>query len=184
MAASLISPWLLWWPPAESHYNIYDHSVVGYVSHAHCIVLLYPVRNKITTTTKCIQELYVFSEGLMPFRHLLLKIGIRWVVYTKLWLPHTTYIPIFRLIGFEVPSHLRNVNLSSKPSCRRYCVLVSNMHNVFNSIQWSLMCEIKNRRRNIDKIKRNMFIHIHAYLVRDTRYRPFWYAIYAYKHVS
>ena len=51
MAASLISPWLLWWPPAESHYNIYDHSAVGYVSHAHCIVLLYSVRNKITTTT-------------------------------------------------------------------------------------------------------------------------------------
>ena len=51
MAASLISPWLLWWPPAESHYNIYDHSVVGYVSHAHSIVLLYSVGNKITTTT-------------------------------------------------------------------------------------------------------------------------------------
>ena len=51
MAASLISPWLLWWPPAESHYNIHDHSVVGYVSHAHCIVLLYSVGNKITTTT-------------------------------------------------------------------------------------------------------------------------------------
>ena len=49
-AASLISPWLLWWPPAESHYNIYDHSVVGYVSHAHCIALLYSVGNKITTT--------------------------------------------------------------------------------------------------------------------------------------
>ena len=49
--ASLISPWLLWWPPAESHYNIYDHSVVGYVSHAHSIVLLYSVGNKITTTT-------------------------------------------------------------------------------------------------------------------------------------
>ena len=51
MAASLISPWLLWWPPAESHYNIYDHSVVGYVSHAHSIVLLYSVGNKITTIT-------------------------------------------------------------------------------------------------------------------------------------
>ena len=51
VAASLISPWLLWWPPAESHYNIYDHSVVGYVSHAHSIVLLYSVGNKITTTT-------------------------------------------------------------------------------------------------------------------------------------
>ena len=50
VAASLISPWLLWWPPAESHYNIYDHSVVGYVSHAHSIVLLYSVGNKITTT--------------------------------------------------------------------------------------------------------------------------------------
>ena len=48
MAASLISPWLLWWPPAESHYNIHDHSVVGYVSHAHCIVLLYSAGNKIT----------------------------------------------------------------------------------------------------------------------------------------
>ena len=51
VAASLISPWLLWWPPVESHYNIYDHSVVGHVSHAHCIVLLYSVGNKITTTT-------------------------------------------------------------------------------------------------------------------------------------
>ena len=51
VAASLISPWILWWPPAESHYNIYDHSVVGYVSHAHCIVLLYSVGNKITTTS-------------------------------------------------------------------------------------------------------------------------------------
>ena len=50
VAASLISPWL-WWPPAELHYNIYDHSVVGNVSHAHCIVLLYSVGNKITTTT-------------------------------------------------------------------------------------------------------------------------------------
>ena len=50
MAASLISPWLLWWPPAESYYNIYDHSAVGYFSHAHCIVLLYSVGNKITTT--------------------------------------------------------------------------------------------------------------------------------------
>ena len=45
------NPWLLWWPPAESHYNIYDHSAVGYVSHAHFIVLLYSVGNKITTTT-------------------------------------------------------------------------------------------------------------------------------------
>ena len=50
LAASLISPWLLWWPPAESHYNIYDRSVVGYISHAHSIVLLYSVGNKITTT--------------------------------------------------------------------------------------------------------------------------------------
>ena len=57
MAASLISPWLLWWPPAESHYNIYDHSVVGYVSHAHSIVLLYSVGNKITTTTQYISAL-------------------------------------------------------------------------------------------------------------------------------
>ena len=53
VAASLISPWLLWWPPAESHYNIYDHSVVGYVSHAHSIVLLYSVGNKIATTFFC-----------------------------------------------------------------------------------------------------------------------------------
>ena len=51
-AASLISPWLLWWPPAESHYSIYDSSVVGYVSHVHCIVLLYSVWNIITTTIK------------------------------------------------------------------------------------------------------------------------------------
>ena len=50
VAASLISPWLLWWPLAESHYNIYDHSAVGYVSHVHCIVLLYSVENKITDT--------------------------------------------------------------------------------------------------------------------------------------
>ena len=50
VADSLISPWILWWSPAESHYNIYDHSAVGYVSHAHCIVLLYSVGNKITTT--------------------------------------------------------------------------------------------------------------------------------------
>ena len=75
VAASLISPWLLWWPPAESHYNIYDHSVVGYVSHAHSIVLLYSVGNKITTTTtRCVgvwvgafynmsveQTVYIFS---------------------------------------------------------------------------------------------------------------------------
>ena len=50
VAASLISPWLLWWPPAESHYNISDHSAVSYVSHTHCIVLLYSVGNKTTTT--------------------------------------------------------------------------------------------------------------------------------------
>ena len=50
LAASLISPWLLWWPAAESHYNIYDRSAVGYFSHAHCIVLLYSVGNNITTT--------------------------------------------------------------------------------------------------------------------------------------
>ena len=45
VAASLISPWLLSWPPAESHYNIYDRSVVGYGSHVHC------VGNKNITTT-------------------------------------------------------------------------------------------------------------------------------------
>ena len=50
-SASLISPWLLWWPPAELYYNIYDHSAAGYVIHAHCIVLLYSVGNKITTAT-------------------------------------------------------------------------------------------------------------------------------------
>ena len=50
LAASLISPWLLWWPPAESHYNIYDHCAVGYVNHAHYIVLLCSVGHKITTT--------------------------------------------------------------------------------------------------------------------------------------
>ena len=50
VAVSLIRPWLLWWPPAEPHYNINDHSAVGYVSHVHCIVLLYFVGNKITTT--------------------------------------------------------------------------------------------------------------------------------------
>ena len=43
-------PMALWWPPAESHYNIYDHSAVGYVSHAHCIVL-YSAGNNITTAT-------------------------------------------------------------------------------------------------------------------------------------
>ena len=31
--------------------RVYDHSAVGYVSHAHCILLLYSVGNKITTTT-------------------------------------------------------------------------------------------------------------------------------------
>ena len=51
VAASLIRPWFLWWPPAESHYNVYDHSVVGYVSHAHCIVFLYSFGNKIITIT-------------------------------------------------------------------------------------------------------------------------------------
>ena len=51
VAASLISLWLLWWSPAESHYSTYDHSAAGYVSHAHCIVLLYYVGNKITTAT-------------------------------------------------------------------------------------------------------------------------------------
>ena len=50
-AASLISPWLLWQPPAESHYNIYDRSVVGYVSHVYCIVLLYSVGYKVITAT-------------------------------------------------------------------------------------------------------------------------------------
>ena len=40
VSASLISSWLLWWPPAESHYNIHDHSTVGYATHAHCIVYL------------------------------------------------------------------------------------------------------------------------------------------------
>ena len=49
MAASLISLLLLWWPPAESHYNIYNHSAVGYVTHPHCIILLYSVWYKITT---------------------------------------------------------------------------------------------------------------------------------------
>ena len=51
VAASLISPWFLWWPPAESHYNIYDNVAVGCVSHAHYIVLLHSVGNKIATTT-------------------------------------------------------------------------------------------------------------------------------------
>ena len=62
LAASLISPWILWWPPAESHYNIYDHSVVGYVSHAHSIVLLYSVGNKITTTTWDKLGWYIFAN--------------------------------------------------------------------------------------------------------------------------
>ena len=54
VAASLIIPWLLRWPPAVSHYNIYDHTVVGYVTHLHCIVLLYSDGNNIsTTTTEC-----------------------------------------------------------------------------------------------------------------------------------
>ena len=71
VAASLISPWLLWWPPAESHYNIYDHSVVGYVSHAHSIVLLYSVGNKITTTTttfRCYQQLLCKWKHVTSFK--------------------------------------------------------------------------------------------------------------------
>ena len=48
VAASLISPRRLWWPPAKSHYNIYDHSAVGYVSHAHGIALLYSVGSTYT----------------------------------------------------------------------------------------------------------------------------------------
>ena len=40
-----VCPWFLWWPPTESHYNAYDHSAVGYVTHAHCTVLLYSVEN-------------------------------------------------------------------------------------------------------------------------------------------
>ena len=32
MAASLMIPWLPWWPPTGSHCNIYDHSAVGYVT--------------------------------------------------------------------------------------------------------------------------------------------------------
>ena len=38
-------------PPAESHYNIYDHSAVGCFSHALCIVL-YSAGNKSATATK------------------------------------------------------------------------------------------------------------------------------------
>ena len=58
VVASLISPWLLWWPPAESHYNIYDHSAVGYVSHAHCNILLCSVGNKITTVETLYSTIY------------------------------------------------------------------------------------------------------------------------------
>ena len=50
--ASLVSPWLLWWPPAESHNNIYDHSAFGYASYVHCALLLYSVRSEITTTAR------------------------------------------------------------------------------------------------------------------------------------
>ena len=40
--------------------QVNDHSVVGYVSRAHCIVLLYSVRNKITTTTTCVTWLHSY----------------------------------------------------------------------------------------------------------------------------
>ena len=50
VAVSLTNTWLFWWPPVESHYNIYGHSAVGYATHTHCIVLLYSVGNKITIT--------------------------------------------------------------------------------------------------------------------------------------
>ena len=72
MSASPTSPCLLWWPPTESHYNIYYHSALGCVSHAHCIVLLYSDGNKITTSTnvsgsicKFIQP-RVFSVTILP----------------------------------------------------------------------------------------------------------------------
>ena len=50
VAASLISLQLLWWPPIESHYNVYHYSAVDFVTHAHCIVFVYSVGNKTTTT--------------------------------------------------------------------------------------------------------------------------------------
>ena len=60
LAVSLISPYLLWWPPTESHYNIYEHFAIGYVSHAHCIVLVYSVENKITTATHFLIYIILF----------------------------------------------------------------------------------------------------------------------------
>ena len=43
--------WLLWWPPTQSHYDIYDYSAIDFVTHARCIVLLCSVGNEITITT-------------------------------------------------------------------------------------------------------------------------------------
>ena len=66
VTASLLSAWLLWWPPAESHYNMCDHSAIGYVSHADCIVLLCSAGNKITTATthyKKSHELILISNN-------------------------------------------------------------------------------------------------------------------------
>ena len=63
----LISPQLLWWASAESHYNMYDHSTVGYVIHAHCIALLYSFGNKITTTTTTYPWSSSLCKGSLPY---------------------------------------------------------------------------------------------------------------------
>ena len=52
VSAGLTSPRLLWWPPAESNYDIYDHFAGGYVSHAHCIELLNSVGYRIAHCEK------------------------------------------------------------------------------------------------------------------------------------
>ena len=109
VAASLKSSWLLWWPPAESHYNIYDHSAVVYVSHAHCIGLLCSVGNKVTTTTistfkfmyvifRRVHKLCICIAFYKCFRILL---GGYWESGTHRVARHAHYFMTFTTIGYN-----------------------------------------------------------------------------------
>ena len=43
----MLAPWTLLSGLCYSHYNIYDDSAVGYITHVHCIILLYSDGTKI-----------------------------------------------------------------------------------------------------------------------------------------
>ena len=105
--------------------NIYDHSAVGYASHAHGIVLFYSVVNKtISTTTN--------TTTTTNYYYLLLLTTINYYFYYYLLLPNTTkttyYYPLL-LLGYIISVTIVFSNSSACISRKLFAVHQCNIRH-------------------------------------------------------